>query len=519
MENRVVLTRQGKLRGVPGCNPDITVFKGVPYARPPIGNLRWRAPMPPVSWNGIRKADHFEAMPVQTQGYFLPVEPFEDLYAAEDCLYLNIWSPARKGDEDLAVLVWFHGGAFQGGMAHDPMFDGEYLAAKGIILVTVGYRLNVFGFLCHPDMEAESPYKTAGNFGILDQMAALQWIHDNISEFGGNPEKVTIAGQSAGGMSVSCLMTTTLTGGLFRGAIIESGDPLGLYTHLQNNYEKRLEDGKKITEYFGVKTLNELRQIPADQLVRADFDAAMSITGQFCTPVVDGSVIPWSPADALLNGMAASDIPMLFGCNKDDGLSLEAEDAESYRETVRKLYGADSDRILERFPCGDEEERKQSVSALSAIQWQQRLRLLMKAREQRGIPSWQYFLTEGVVSKGISMGATHSAELGFVFGNLSYAKKTLEVLFSLLHIEGDKQINVSKETETEQKLTELMSEYWTQFVKELDPNKYGLPDWHCSADDGSRLSLGKETCMISDDNEEISNLVYKNCCRQMFKNA
>lgn len=518
MEKRIAITRQGRLRGISGRNPDITVFKGVPYARPPIGDLRWRVPMPAIPWSGIRDAGRFEAMPVQTQGYFLPVEPFDDLYSGEDCLYLNIWTPAKAADQDLAVLVWFHGGAFQGGMAHDPMFDGEYLAAKGIILVTVGYRMNIFGFMCHSDMAMESPHRTAGNFGILDQVEALHWIHENISGFGGSPDKVTIAGQSAGGLSVSCILSTSLADGLYRGAIIESGDPLGLDSMFRVSYQERLADGNKIADHFGVKTLDELRRIPADELVRSDYDVSSAVTGRFCAPVVDGAVIPVSPADALLHGGPRPDVPMIFGSNSEDGLSLEAENSGIYRETIQKIYGADSGRILEKFPAGNEDELKRSVTALSAIQWQQRLRVLMKAREQRGVPSWQYYMTQGVLVKGVQMGATHSAELGYVFGSLSYSKKVLEFLVDLLHLKPDEEIDESAVVRREQKLAEQISDYWVWFVKKLNPNNEGLPEWNCSTGAGSRLILGEDTHMISDGDEEINHMVYKNSCRLFFRN-
>ena len=218
--NNIVSCGQGALRGK-DCG-GITAFLGVPFAKPPVGELRWREPQPPSRWRGVRCAEYHQAAPLQTYGGF--DNGIETAYLSEDCLYLNIYTPASETDRDYPVYVWFYGGSYQGGRADDPLFCGARLAKSGVIAITVNYRVNIFGFLCHPDMRAESPYGTGGNFGLLDQIAALAWIRSNITAFGGDPDRITIGGHSAGSASVNNLLCSPMSRGLFARAINESGD-------------------------------------------------------------------------------------------------------------------------------------------------------------------------------------------------------------------------------------------------------------------------------------------------------
>ena len=501
MENRVAKCAQGRLQGIPGKNPEITVFKGVPYAQPPVGALRWRSPQPLKPWTGIRDASLFGAMPPQKKGSFLDAGKYEDMYCSEDCLYLNIWTPAKSVDEKLAVLVWYHGGGLQGGIAHDPMFDGEYLASKGIILVTVSYRMNILGFLCHPDMRKEGPYYTPGNFGLQDQAMALQWVHDNIAAFGGDPEKVTIAGQSAGGGSVCNLMTTPLAKGLYRAAIVESGDPLG-FTHYKGTTIEEAElAGMRLAAHFGAESLDELRKLPTEALITSDFDATSLVGLGHCAEVVDGIVMPQEAHKTLLFGSQNSDVPMIFGCNSEEALGRAPATVEEYRDELRYKYGSHAERLLELFPAETVDEMRASLGKINAMAWVERLRCLMKARELRGLRSWQYYMTQGKDYKGVHMGAVHSGELGFIFGTDAFLEEALDYIYRNFGFKMDENYDRTESDRITKELTECMSDYWVSFVKNADPNCEGHPEWYCSADEGTVMQLGavQEMWAINDE--------------------
>lgn len=493
MENRIANCKQGRLRGIPGRNQEITVFRGVPYAQPPIGELRWRAPQPPQNWYGIREADRFGAMPVQVKGSFLDGGKFSEIYSSEDCLYLNIWTPAHSADEKLPVLVWFHGGGFQGGYAHDPMFDGEYLSGKGIIVVTVSYRLGLMGFFCHPDMRKESPYGVPGNFGTLDQVAALKWINQNISAFGGDPEKVTIDGQSAGGGSVCNMMCTPLAKGLFRGAIVQSGDMLGVFPDKPLTQSE--EDGVKVAKHFGASSLDDLRKLPVSELVREDYDAVIAIAGSMCTPVVDGVIIPKKQGDMLINGEGNSRVPMIFGSNSDEGFG--ARTLSQYKEQLNK-YGEWADKIFELYPAASDEEASSVSVKLSGEQWFARLKHWALVREKMGLPTWHYRFCRGTIVGGKNLGAVHSGELGFVFGNRDILEELLKAVIPHGIQKNGDSYDGSTDEKIDAQLTELMSDYWVNFVKNGDPNGSGLPEWNRKTLGSQHMQFDEESGMKDD---------------------
>ena len=291
----------------------ITVFKGIPFAAPPVDDLRWRAPQPVSKWDTVLQADTFAPGPIQ--GWNPPSGK------SEDCLYLNIWTPAKYSNDRIPVLVWIYGGGFNGGSTAEPNYNGEHLARKGVVLVSIAYRVGHLGFLAHPELSAESPNHVSGNYGLLDMIAGLQWVQKNIAAFGGDPNKVTIFGESAGGIAVSMLCASPLAKGLFHGAISQSGGSFGppRPTTYPGENMKRLpdaeEDGLAYAKSAGVSSIAELRNIAADSLPKGGFGKGMA------WPIIDGWVIP-DDQYKLYEAGRFNDTPILVGYNSDEGASF-----------------------------------------------------------------------------------------------------------------------------------------------------------------------------------------------------
>jgi para-nitrobenzyl esterase len=327
-----IKTANGILQGTQVSG--ISMFKGVPYAQPPLGELRWKEPQPVKNWEGTWKADHFAARAMQ-----LPVYSdmkFRSDGMSEDCLYLNIWTPAKTGKEELPVLVYFYGGGFKAGDGSEYRYDGESMARRGIVSVTVNYRLGVFGFLAHPELSKESSHHASGNYGLLDQTEALRWVKKNIAAFGGNPENITIAGESAGSSSVNAQVVSPLPRNLFAGAIGESGSEMGFQPMIS------LSDAEKIgllfSNHLEAHSIKELRSIPAEQILQATAKPEM---GNF--PLnVDGYFFPESPVALYLAGKVAR-VPLMIGWNSEESswnsiLGKELPTKENYISAVKKLY-------------------------------------------------------------------------------------------------------------------------------------------------------------------------------------
>nr|MCR4860940.1 carboxylesterase family protein [Bacteroidales bacterium] len=321
---------------------DMTVYKGIPFAAPPVGELRWKAPQPVIPWEGVRQTTDYAACPMQAgnnpYGY------------SEDCLYLNIWTPAKSPDDKLPVLVWIYGGGFAGGATADPVTDGTELARKGVIMISTAYRVGKLGFLAHPELSAEDPHGVSGNYGLQDQIAALRWIRDNIAAFGGDPDKVTIFGESAGGISVSMLCASPLAAGLFRGAISESGGSFGPTrptTYPGENMKTLAQaeaDGAKIAEGLGAESLAELRAMDASRFVERGLPAGGG------WPIVDGYVIPDDQFRLYEQGKF-NNVDVMIGYNSDEGASFgAARDAAGHTASVRQRYGPWADRLLAAYP-------------------------------------------------------------------------------------------------------------------------------------------------------------------------
>ena len=472
----------GQLADVLPASNGIRVFKGIPYAAPPIGELRWKAPQPLQAWNGSRNATEWGPRCVQSNrlGDLDPLNKRMD----EDCLYLNIWTPAKSADEALPVMVWIHGGSNLNGAGSQPEYDGSNLASKGVVVVTINYRLDIFGFLAHPELTKESGTKSSGNYGLLDQIAALKWVKKNIRAFGGDPSQVTIFGESAGAFDVSLLMASPLAKGLFQRAIAESG---GALTPIAAFGPKPLQtgeqDGLKFVQSLGASSIGELRSKSAQDLL----DASIKNPSTYAFGIVDGYVVPEHPASIYSEGKQ-NDVPLLVGWNANEGSYFGARiklDSPTYVERVRAQFKEQADKVLQVYPPGQtSEDERTSFTALLGDEiiayggwaWAERAATTGKS------PVFRYYFGRrppGAPALSINPlaapGVYHFAEIYYVFNNLQVMKEW--------------PWEASDRT-----LADTMSSYWTNFAKTGDPNAPGLPMWEAykPGGDGRVLSLGEK---------------------------
>lgn len=357
-----VTTKYGVLQGV--VDSGIVAFKGVPFAKPPVGELRWREPQPPEAWSGVRPAEHFGPQCMQRR--IFGDMNFRSNGMSEDCLYLNIWTPARTGRERLPVLVYFYGGGFVAGDGSEPRYDGEMMARKGIVAVTVNYRLTVFGFLAHPELTAESPHHASGNYGLMDQAAALRWLKENLAAFGGDPDRIINAGESAGSASVSAHMVSPLSKDLIAGAILSSGALAGRWASPLQEAEER---GVQFAEKIGKKTLAELRAMPAEELLEATAQTQMFFFG----PIVDGYFLPEPPLKTLQEGRQAR-VPLLGGWNSEEMsyrmiLGNAEPTVENYKAALQRLYADKAEEVFQAFSATNEEEVIEAATDLAGARF------------------------------------------------------------------------------------------------------------------------------------------------------
>ena len=317
----IVKVEGGQIQGIPSASSGITVFRGIPYAAPPVGELRWKRPQPVVKWKGVRKADTFSNIcwqPGNAVGTFYGNEFYwkENTVQSEDCLYLNVWTTTDAvghQDKKLPVALWVHGGAYFNGYGHEITMDGDAWAKRGVILVTINYRLGIFGFLAHPELSAETSDGTSGNYGTYDQVAALRWVHENIMQFGGDPDNITVLGQSAGAASIKNLVSSPMSKGMIRNAVIQSGGGIGAFGNSENGQKQAETTGKAFMDKFGYGSLKAMRAVPAEKLLEIFKAEGM---GQF-RPHVDGVLLTESFDDAARNQHLA-DANYMIGCTLDD---------------------------------------------------------------------------------------------------------------------------------------------------------------------------------------------------------
>lgn len=474
------ITTHGIIEGNYDTHAGMQSYLGVPFAKPPIGNFRWKAPQPLDGWEGIRETKSFAARPMQTL-------VFGDMRSrsagvSEDCLYLNIWTPAKRNTKELPVLVYFFGGGFVAGDASEYRYDGESMAKQGIVTVTVNYRLNVFGFLAHPELSAEAPYQASGNYGLLDQQAALQWVQDNIAAFGGDPNKVTIAGESAGSISVSYQMASPLSKGLIAGAIGESG--AGIHPTLPPVSLKEAEQiGLDFAKKAGYPTVAELRQLSTREIYEIYNESQ-----RFGFPVVlDGYLLPKSLAD-IFSARQQAQIPLLLGWNSAEipGAALmqgQAYTEENYLAAVKALYPKRHQEVLALYPHGSPKEIEYSATALASDRFiaYSTWKWFDLHRRNSDQPVYRYLysklrpplrdanlvpgLAGGTVEKDENapeppkaVGAPHACEIEYCLGNLALVEDYAW-------------------TSEDHQVSTLMQAFFANFIKTGNPNGEGLPEW------------------------------------------
>lgn len=453
----LVRLQEGQISGVEDAETGVISFKGIPFAAPPTGELRWKAPQAIEPWEGILECDAFGPSPVQgkpmpfmfwSEEFLIPAEPI-----SEDCLYLNVWTRAETAEEKLPVMVYIYGGGFRSGGSGCAIYDGSSMASKGVVFVSINYRVGLFGFLAHPELSAESGYKSSGNYGILDMIAALKWVNRNISQFGGDPGNVTIAGQSAGAFGVNYLTVSPLASGLFHRAIAQSGasfvsSPLRSALDLTGAEEL----GVSFAKNLGARSLNDLRALSADSILGA--------SGGLNSPFVDGYVIPEGVYDTYAKGMQ-NDVPVLIGWNRDDRMLPRAQPAAAFREQIEMQYGEYANDFFAVYPTSTEEEAGRSQFDMSRDQsfgiqvytWAK-----MQTKSGKSL-SWVYNFNRELPAAGpeTAFGAFHSGEIVYAYNNLHTLDRPWEAI--------------------DQQIADQMSGYWVNFAKTGNPNAPGLPRW------------------------------------------
>lgn len=469
-----VKTANGIVEAPVSRSSAVRSFKGIPFAQPPIGDLRWREPQPVKNWEGVRSAAKFGPTGMQRLGpnadYWLRGDGM-----SEDCLYLNVWTPAKSDKERLPVLVYIFGGGFQNGDGSEPRYDGESMATKGIVAVTVNYRTNIFGFFAHPELTKESPHHASGNYGLLDQVAALEWVAKNIAAFGGDPKRVTIAGESAGSISVSALMASPLSRNLIAGAIGESGAMIATLPPRPLADAER--DGLKFGAAAGASSLAALRAMTAQQIQ----EALAKSSGVRLSTAMDGYFLAKPLTETFAAGEQAK-VPLLAGSNSEEQgarsvLQAAEPTPENFVAAVRRLYGDRADQLLKVYAPSTREEVLDAATDLASARfiaygtW----KWADLQAKTGGKPVYRYLYTHprpkflpaaerGGGGAAPARGAVHSAEIQYAMGNLR-----LDPRYAW--------------EPADHKVSEIMQAYFANFVKTGNPNGARLPEWPAYAAD------------------------------------
>ncbi|MGX5857581.1 carboxylesterase/lipase family protein [Dyadobacter jiangsuensis] len=446
----------GKISGTTSPDGRVSIYKGVPFAAPPVGDFRWKAPQPVKKWNGVLACDKFGPSPMQgdpvpfsmwSAEFLIPKTPI-----SEDCLYLNVWTEKQgKTATKKPVVVWIYGGGFVSGGAGCPIYDGEATAKKGVVFVSINYRVGAFGFFAHPELTKESGKNASGNYGLMDQVAALKWVKKNIAQFGGDPDNVTIAGQSAGSMSVNCLVVSPQAKGLFNKAIAESGAGFG------RNYPslKQAEDGGvKAGQDLGATSLAALRKIPADVILKKVFS--------FRAPIVDGYVLP-EPISAIYQAGKQNPVTLLTGWNQNENAVEKPKTAAEFQSTYNELLGPKAQTFFQYYPAQTDEQAAHSQNELArdgSFGMQNYAWALAQSQQDKGV--YLYRFTRKLPATGIyaRYGAFHTAEVAYAYDNLRFIDRALRPLDA-----------------TDDQIAHIMSAYWVNFIKTGNPNGNGLPQW------------------------------------------
>ncbi len=502
-QNPCVTTRYGRLEGTDESG--VKVFKGIPYAAPPIGELRWKAPQPVIPWDGIRRAVHFGPNPMQ-QPLFGDMN-FGTKKMSEDCLYLNIWTPAKTMNEKLPVLIYFNGGGLLAGSGSEPRYAGLSMARDGIVAVTANYREGIFGFFAHPELSKETSYKGSGDYGFLDQVAAIRWVKENIAVFGGDPDRITVAGESAGSVSVSALMASPLCKGLFRQAIGSSGSVLG-FTRA-NTLKAAETAGKARAEAMGCRNLAELRAMPAEELMEKAAVRTMNIYN------IDNYFWTKQPADIYAAGQQMQ-IPLLVGGNTLEAgpwyvLAGQPATMAGIRAAAKRLFPHGSEQILNLYGFKNDADVSGAPGvamgsdvfiAFSTWKWSEMQRstghnavyrylythprpgLLLKGKKA-GLAGGVQDANGETPQPQRDKGAVHSADIEYAMGNLSTNR--------IFDWQAEDYF-----------VSDIFKGYYVNFIRTGNPNGIGLPEW--TAANGTAvppvLLIGTHTRLIVDEATE-----------------
>jgi para-nitrobenzyl esterase len=475
-----ITVENGVIEGNYDTKTGIQTYFGIPFAKPPVGELRWKAPQPADNWKGVKQTKQFSPRPMQAV-------VFGDMNSrsngvSEDCLYLNVWTPAKRNTKDLPVLVYFYGGGNVAGDASEPRYDGESMAKKGVVVVTCNYRLNIFGFLTHPELTAEAPYKASGNYGMLDQSAALKWVQKNIAAFGGDPKKVTIAGESAGSIGVSCQMASPLSRNLIAGAIGESGASINPTMGPVPLVEAE-KQGVEFLQKAGIKSIKELRAMSTREIYEIYNESR-----RFGFPIVIDNYFLPKTLPQIFAAKEQAQVPLLVGWNSAEIPGQAFMQGQPYKEEnyiarVKKEYPADFDEVLKLYPHGSEKEIELSATALAADRFisYSTWKWFDLHRNNSSQPVYRYLysklrpeLVDKTLASGLAggtvraegnapkppkaVGAPHACEIEYAMGNLHLVKEYAW-------------------TADDFKVSDTMLNYFTNFVKTGNPNGGKLPEW------------------------------------------
>lgn len=475
---------KGDVCGVVIDEGSVELYAGIPYAKPPVGDLRWREPQDPDAWEGVLTADHFAPMcmqPVelpivsslkQIIGYHDYKISLSDNYrpaVSEDGLYVNVWKPAGKV-EDLPVLVYIHGGTLQTGQPWYGDYAGTGLAREGVIVVNLGYRLGVFGYLADEGLRAESEHGTTGNYGLLDQIKALEWVRDNIAAFGGDPSNVTLAGESAGAASVSAICTSPRASGLFQRVLLESSTVASVEPpHSFRSYDDAIASGNELKARYHVRTPAELRALDAEKIVNEAY------TQHFMT--VDGYALTETPYESYKKGVH-NEQAILHGYNSEESgpfLILGDANMKNYEQRIRSYFKEYADDVLRVFaPTTDEQAKEYWAAIYGAVFFNYPHYCLNRLAVENGIPVWEYYFSK----HNGRLGAWHSGELIYFYGNLPENSKLFD--------------------DADYALEKNITGYILNYMQTGDPNGAGLPAWETNTDSTRILELGETTAMTDE---------------------
>lgn len=456
----------GVLEGIVSADGKVRTFKGIPYAAPPVGPLRWKAPQPVAPWTGVRRAMDFA--PRAMQGRIYDDMVFHDAGPSEDCLYLNLWLPEDQPHTKLPVMVWIHGGGFQAGASSEPRQDGGQLCKKGVLVVSMNYRMGVFGFFAHPELTKESGHNASGNYGLMDIIAALQWVHKNIAAFGGDPDNVTIFGESAGSWAVSALVAAPTAKGLFHRAIGESGATLTGVDRPTTRTSAEQTALEFTRTAFGTTSLAALRALPADKLLAAALDEDRTHNRHTFSAIVDGWVLP-TTTDAIYAAGQQSHVALLAGWNRDEGgpgaiFNDQPPTLSGYVAAVQDRFGDKANEFLKHYGAATDADAKRAAADYGGDEFIafQTWKWIELHRQTGGSAVYRYEFDQprplpANAPAGAEPHANHSADIEFVFGMLD----SLALPWST----------------NDRAVSELMMNYWTNFAKTGNPNGPGLPEW------------------------------------------